>query len=168
MSRSSLKRAHRPLVTVAALALLASCRPPPLPRRGSRPVVRLGGRAINAEADARGSAIVRTPDGGVVIAGEGFGASSDMFIVRKLTASGQPAPGFGGADGTAAIRVGEDANVVGVALHGDSSIVIGGDAKNEVDKRGLVAARMNGTSGAPDPSFGLHNGRASASRRSCR
>jgi uncharacterized delta-60 repeat protein len=91
-----------------------------------------------------GNALVRLPDGKIVVAGDKV-AVGDMMAAR-YTPAGLPDTGFGGGDGQVTVDFGVSAGADGVVAQTDGKLVLGGNAAG-----GFALARLQGPAPPVDP-----------------
>jgi uncharacterized delta-60 repeat protein len=100
-----------------------------------------------------GSGVVLQPDGKIVIVGSEFGSSSDLALVARFSPAGALESGFGEAGVARVAPSAGSALGHAVALQPDGKILLGGDAPFPGGSD-LLTARLNGSDGTLDTSFG--------------
>ncbi|MGI8412566.1 MAG: delta-60 repeat domain-containing protein [Solirubrobacteraceae bacterium] len=108
-----------------------------------------GTSVVNFGKNDLANAMVRQPDGKLVLVGSTDATGGGDFAIARLNADGTPDTSFG-SGGKQTIDFGGNDAANGVAIQPDGKIVVlgQGDPSNE-----MVIARLN-TDGSPDTSFG--------------
>lgn len=94
-------------------------------------------------------ALAVTPDGKIVVVGDVFNGTVNIWGVLRLTSAGQPDPSFGpNQDGKVFLHLSNTASVHAVVVQPDGKIVVAG----HVDNNSAIARLL--ANGLPDQSFG--------------
>ncbi|HEX6984983.1 MAG TPA: delta-60 repeat domain-containing protein, partial [Planctomycetaceae bacterium] len=133
---------------LAVIRLLENGQPDPTFSGDGKAVIELPSGFSEARA------VTVQPDGKIVVAGGGQGATKGDFLVARFNADGKPDPGFGGGDGVVTLPVGDDDDeAFGVDVGADGRIAATGKAEaGGAEVAGVVVLLANGT---PDDSFAL-------------